>query len=248
MSYRLHVSVIRLFVVYGKGIYAQTFTCLYKSVSRCLFADIASLQEFDPFVEWSLRHLVEVVNPQHVILREHISCAFPLHYVQFLFPEELLVLSYRQLQFIVRLVHTSEFRSAVIHVVLALSEFKVYDIHRIHLSHLVVRFAQSDILRYGFRHAVQHSVEVRQFVAVLHLYYAEFALLAFSQYVHAVVFVLLVFLVAFAFEESVYFEFHSDQRRQESLQYGVVSLVAQQAFHCPVESDIIFSVLYHANR
>ncbi len=238
-----------LFVVYGKGIYAQTFTCLYKSGSRSLFADIASLQKFDPFVEWSLRHLVEVVNPQHVILREHISCAFPLHYVQFLFPEELLVLSYRQLQFIVRLVHTAEFRPAC--DTRSPCPVRVQSIRYLPNTPFLpgrkvcpVRY--TPLWLSTRRTAFCGSTTVRGCSATSIMQSSPFSLSASMStrlYLSSS-----VFLVAFAFEESVYFEFHSDQLRQESLQYGVVSLVAQQAFHCPVESDIIFSVLYHVNR
>ncbi len=113
----------------------------------------------------------------------------------------------------------------MVNVVLALTEFKVDDIYRVDFPHLVVWLAQSDILRYRLRHPVEHAVEIRQFATVLHLDDAEFPILAFGENVHTIVFVLLVLLVAFALKKLVDSELLSNQRRQESFQHGMVSLV-----------------------
>ncbi len=133
----------------------------------------------------------------------------------------------------------------MIYIVFALSQFEVYDIYGVYLLHLFVWLANSYIFCYCLRNAIQHTVEISQFSAILHLNDAQFSVFALCQNIHTIVFVFLVFLIAFAFKKSMDFEFLSYQRRQEPFYHGIVSLVAQQALHCPVEPYVVFFIFYH---
>ena len=60
----------------------------------------------------------------------------------------------------------------------------------------------------------------------------------FSQDVHAIELVVAVLGVAFAFEKLDDGEFATDERGDEPFKHLMVGLVAQEALHGPVESDV----------
>ena len=136
----------------------------------------------------------------------------------------------------------AELRLAVVDVVLALSQFEIDDVDGVELAHLVVVIAQVDVLRDGLGHPVEHPVEVVQLVIVLHLDDEQAAQAVLDQHVGAVELVGRVLLVAFALQETDNAQVLAQQGGEETFQHDVIALVAQQAFHRPVESD---QVLFH---
>ena len=57
--------------------------------------------------------------------------------------------------------------------------------------------------------------------------------------IYAIEFLLVVFLIAFAFKDLVYLYLTTNQHAKKTLQHDVVPLVAQKAFYHPVKPDIV---------
>ena len=70
-------------------------------------------------------------------------------------------------------------------------------------------------------------MEISELAVVLNLNDGQFSLVAFGKNVHTVKLVFLSFLVRFAFEKSLNGVFSSEQRLEQSLNHGMVGLVAQ---------------------
>ena len=66
-----------------------------------------------------------------------------------------------------------------------------------------------------------------------------------GEQVHAVGLVVLSFAVALAFQETLDFDAFAKEGGEEAFQDIEIGLVAQQAFHRPVEADVVFGSLFH---
>ena len=122
---------------------------------------------------------------------------------------------------------TTEKGLSVIHIVVALSKLEINDVDAVNISHLVVVVAEVNIIGYCFRHAIEHSVEISELAVILNLNDGQFSLVAFGKNIHTVKLVFFCFLVRFAFEKSLNGVFSSEQRLEQSLNHGMVGLVAQ---------------------
>ena len=100
-----------------------------------------------------------------------------------------------------RLVQTSEHRPSMVNIILALPQFKIDYIDGINLSNPVIGIALPYIYGNGFRHAIEHPVEIGNLVIVLYFHYYQFTVLVFRQHVHTVELVERILLVAFAFQK-----------------------------------------------
>ena len=156
----LHVAVVSMLFTVGKGVYAQAFTRLGQSLGRGRGIYFASLEKLHPLVKRCARHLVKIVDAQHVIFGEDVAC---------ILANEYLTLANGQLQDVVLIVQAAKLRLAVVNIVLSLAEVEVHYVDRVHLANLVIVVTKVDILRYGLRHAVEHTVEVIKLTVVLHL-------------------------------------------------------------------------------
>ena len=136
-----------------------------------------------------------------------------------------------------------EHRLAMIYIILGLSQCKIHDIDGIYLANLVVIIAQTDIVCDHLGNSIEHTVEIGMFPGILYLEDDEFSLLIFCQDIHSVEFIILGLLIALTIQESVDLEFLVQQRTHKAFQHGIVCLVAKQALHRPVKSDIICHIL-----
>ena len=96
---------------------------------------------------------------------------------------------------------------AMIHIVLALSQLKINDIDGVYLAYGFIGFPISYIFRNCLGYAIEHSVEIGLFSAILHFDDAQLLIFAFCQDVYTVVFVFFVFLISLAFQETMNLEF-----------------------------------------
>ena len=211
---------------------------------------LTCLQEPNPLIEVRLRHLVEVVDAQEVILRKDVAC-LTLRFLPVLecVAEEHLALAIGELQDVVRVVQALEHGLAVVHIVLRLTEGEIHDVDGIHLAYLLIVLAYVDVVGDDLRHAIEDAVEVSQLTVVLNLEDGELALLVLGKDVHTVELVVFVFLIGLALKEAHDGELLVQQRSHQSFEHGMVCLVAQQAFHRPIKANqicnfrLIFNVL-----
>ena len=133
----------------------------------------------------------------------------------------------------------------MVNVVFALSQLEINDVYRIHLAHFVVVVAFVYVFGYRLRHAVEHTVEIRYLVTVLYFDDYQFAVLVLGKHIHAVILVEKILLIAFALEEMLDFHLLADKGVKQSLQHGMVCLVAQQAFHRPVKPYVFVVISFH---
>ena len=212
----------------------QFLACLAQSWCLGVVLDVSVLQVVEPFFEWSLSHLVELIDAYDEVFGKHLLGCFHLEGV---------FLSHAHAQRVLCM-HAHEGVRSVIQVVGSLSEVEVDDADGIDLLHLTVGSSQRDVLRYRLCHSVEDALQVVQLPGELHLYYDDLSLGVLGFDVHAVELVVLCFLIAFALQYFLYFNGLAQQHGDESFQYSKVGLVAQHALHCPVETDV-FVVCVH---
>ena len=100
------------------------------------------------------------------------------------------------------------------------------------------------MLRDGFRHAVEHALQVIQLACELHLHDDNLAFAVDGLDVYAVELVRCAFLVAFAFQDFGYRDFLAEQHGYQPFEHGEVRLVAQHTLHGPVKTDVFIVYLH----
>ena len=136
--------------------------------------------------------------------------------------------------------NSHELRLSVIYKILAVSQREIHDVDAVHLTYLVVSLSAVDVLCYQLRSAKQHPLEIRILIIVLNLDEHQFSLRVFRQHIHTVILVEFTLLVAFTLQQLLDGHFFLQQRGKQSLQHRIISLVAQQALHSPVKTNIAF--------
>ena len=106
-------------------------------------------------------------------------------------------------------VFTDELGFAMVNIIFALSQFKIDDVDGIHLADSFIWFAKTNIFRYRFRNSIEHAMEIGLLSTVLYFNDAQLFVFAFCQNIYSVIFIVLVFLVAFAFQKAVNLKFLS---------------------------------------
>ena len=140
--------------------------------------------------------------------------------------------------------HALEHRLAVIQIVIALTEVKIKNIDGIDLLDLVILVANLYMLGNGFRHTIQHALQVVELARQLHLHDDNLSLLGLGLDVHTVKLVGGILLVALALKNLEDFYRHANKNGYQSLQHRKIGLIAQHALHRPVKPDI-FIVFRH---
>ncbi len=133
-------------------------------------------------------------------------------------------------------VDAPELRATVVHVIRSLTEVKIHDIHRIHLTNLFIHITFGDVFRYGFRYAIEHPQEIIQLPVILHFNNNQFAFTVFCQQVHTVEFVGNVLFVSFALENLTNGNLFLKQAAEEAFEHNEVAFMSEQAFHGPVKT------------
>ena len=134
-----------------------------------------------------------------------------------------------------------------------MTQRKVNDVDTYHLCHILVRLAFLDIFGDKLRDAVEHAVEVAVLALVLYFDKEFLAEIVLGEDIHAVELIVTAFLIPLALKYRHDFNLPTEQACEETLEHYIARLVAQEAFHGPVESDksrlTIFvekiSVVYH---
>ena len=224
------MPVVRVQLLPAHAVQLQPFLHRIQSRRRSILRHIPRVQVINPFLQRRLCHLVKIIHFQNIIFR--IQLAHPVHL-------ERLFLKRTQFQHI-PLVHPHELRLTVIHKILAVSQREIHDVYAVHLTHLVVPLSAVDILRYQFRSAEQHPLEIRILIIVLNLDEHQFPLRVFRQHIHPVILAELILLVTFTLQQFPDRHLFLQQRSEQSLQHRIISLVAQQALHSPVKTNIAF--------
>ena len=214
---------------------------LVKSRSIGIIGNLPGVEEVDPLLQRHFRTAVEVVHLQDVVFG--IEFAHLAHV-------ELLLLEWRQRQHL-SVVYAPKLRLAMIHDVRAIAEIEVDDVDAVNLAHVLVAFAPVDVFGDEFGGAEEHPLEIGKLRLVLHFDEEELPRFVFSEHVHAVLLVVDALLVALALQQLLDFDGLAEQRGDESLKHAIVGLVAQEALHGPVKSDILslyFHSAYYINR
>ena len=198
------------------------------------------LQKTDPFIQVVDSQLVKLVNTEQIIFREYFS-RFALRLLTLFeaIAEEHLALSVGQFKDIIRVVQPLEHGFTVIDIILGLPQGEVYDVDGINLPHLVIVIAQVDIVGDDLGNTIKDTVEIGQLTRVLNLKDGKLPLFVLCEDVYPIKLIVLTILIALALQEFRNLEFLIEQRLHQSLQHGIVGLVAKQSFHCPVKSYIV---------
>ena len=133
----------------------------------------------------------------------------------------------------------AELRGSVIHIVCAGTQREVDDVDAVYLADILIALATADILCDQFGDTEEHALEIGELIVVLYLEQQQTALGILGQNVHPIVFVVLVLLIAFTLKQLANGDLLVQQCGQQPFYHGKVCLVAQEAFHRPVKSDII---------
>ena len=121
----------------------------------------------------------------------------------------------------------------------AAAQSEIDDIDAVYLSDVLVSFSPVDVFGDQFGNAEQHALEIGVLVVVLNLEENQGTFGVLGKDVDAVVLVELAFLVALAFEQPPDGDFLVEQGGQQPFQYGKVRFIPKEAFHRPVETDVI---------
>ena len=116
----------------------QMLTHAFQAGSRRVVRHFSCIQIINPFLQRSFCDLVKAIDLQDVVFR--IKVAYGIHL-------EFLTLERRQLQYVAGM-YSSEFRFTVIHIVFPCSQWKIYDIYAVNLTHILVSLATVDIFRH----------------------------------------------------------------------------------------------------
>ena len=127
----------------------------------------------------------------------------------------------------------------MVHDILAMPQGKINNVHAVHLTHVLIPLSTVDVFRHQLRHAEQHTLEIGILIVVLHLDEYQFPFGIQGQQIHTVILVELVFLIAFALQQLADGDFLIQKRGQQSFQHTEIGLVAQQALHRPIKTDIV---------
>ena len=142
-------------------------------------------------------------------------------------------------------VHTDERVLTVIEIVGTLAQVEIDDADGVDLLHLIVFLAQFDVLCDGFGHAIEDALQVIKLTRLLNFNEDDLAFGIQRLDVHTVKFVVLVTLIAFAFQNLYDGHFLVQKHGHQSFEHTEVGLVAQHALGCPVETYVlIHSFLY----
>ena len=121
----------------------------------------------------------------------------------------------------------------------AAAQSEIDDIDAVYLSDVLVSFSPVDVFGDQFGNAEQHALEIGVLVVVLNLEENQGTFGVLGKDVDAVALVELAFLVALAFEQPPDGDFLVEQGGQQPFQYGKVRFIPKEAFHRPVETNII---------
>ncbi len=139
-----------------------------------------------------------------------------------------------QHQFLVGM-HSSEVSYPVINIVVALTKVEINNIDRIYFTNLQVFLAYIDIFSYSFRGAIKHSLKIVKLPVVLQFNNNQLIMTILGQNVNTIKLIGFAFLVAFAFQDSIYFNILVQQFTQKTFKNPEIGLVTQQAFNSPVK-------------
>ena len=99
----------------------------------------------------------------------------------------------------------------------------------------------------GLCHSVKHALKIVELAGLLYLNDNDVALTVAGLYVHTVVLVIVVLLIAFALKYLDDMHRLIEQNGDESLQHTKVGLVAKHALGGPIEANVLV-VVFHLIR
>ena len=196
--------------------------------------DRAVFQVFDPFVERGACDLVELVHADQDVFGEDLGRQAGNDGIAFAHVDTQEVAG----------MHANEMVLPVIEIVRSDTEVEIEDADGIHLLHFLVAFAQGDMLGDGLGYAVEDTFEIVYFAGVLYLDENDLPLAVERLDVDTVELVVGTSLVAFAFKDFDGLDLFVQHDGQETVEHVEVSLLPQQAFDGPIETDIPVLQLY----
>ena len=220
------------FVVHGNVL--QFLACFLQTGCRGIFLYVSVFQVIYPFLYGCGGHIIEIVYADDEIFGEYILGHFHLY---------LVLLAGVHLEQVAG-VHALKHRLAVIKIVAALTKVKIKNINGIHFLYLIIQFPYLNVLCDGFRHSIQHTLQVIELACQLHLHYYYLSLAVYCLYVYAVKLIAGVFLVTLALEQFGDGDLLAYKHSDQSLQHGKICLVSEHSFHCPVK-PYVFIVYRH---
>ena len=223
------MAIVGLQLSLGHASQLQMFTHQIEPRGMRILRHITRIEVVYPLFQRSLGHLVKIIDFQDIVFRIQIADHRGI--------KLLLLERCKPQQFTI--MNAAKLRLAMIDDVGAIAQREIDDINRVNLFHMTIVLPSLDILRHQFGSPKQHPLEVSILAIVLNLYQKQMPLIVLGQNVHAVVLIVLLFLVALTLQQFLDTDGLAQQRREESLQHSEVGLVAQQTLHGPVKSYII---------
>ena len=219
----------------GHGVITQFLTRLTEAGSLRSGLDRTVLQVFHPFLQRRDGHLVELVDPDQDVFREYLGRQTGNDRVPLLDIDQ---------QAIFRM-HADELVLPVIEIILPDTNVEIKDADGVNLFHPRVGVAQMDVLRNGFRHAIQYTLQIIELPRVLDLDDDNLALAIQGLDVHSIELVVGGQLVPLALQQLHDRDFLAQEYGEETLQHVEIRLLPEQALDGPVETDVSVLHLFH---
>ena len=223
------MAVVGFQLVFTEAVELEAFASLRKAWSGGVIRDFAGVEEIYPLFQRHFRPFVEVVDPEDIIFGIQLADCRRL--------EGFLLERGEAEQFVG--MDAAELRLSVVDGVRAAAQSEIDDIDAVYLSDVLVSFSPVDVFGDQFGNAEQHALEIGVLVVVLNLEENQGTFGVLGKDVDAVALVELAFLVALAFEQPPDGDFLVEQGGQQPFQYGKVRFIPKEAFHRPVETDVI---------
>ncbi len=94
------------------------------------------------------------------------------------------------------------------------------------------------MLRDGFRHSIEDTLQIIQFTSVLHLNDDNLIFIIFGFDIYAIKLIIGCLLITFTFQNLNDFHLFTKKYREKTFQYTEISFLTKQSLDCPVKTNI----------
>lgn len=141
--------------------------------------------------------------------------------------------------------HTNELILTVIQIISTYAYIKIKNTDGIYLLHLGIVLSQMKMLGDGFRHAIEHTLQIIKLAGILDLNKDDISFRILRLDVHPVEFVIGILLISLALQYLLDHDLLAKKYGKEAFQHPEIRFLAKQTFNGPVETDVAILQFLH---